>query len=137
MINTTQGLSPKGSNSMDAVRGTVFQVARWTLVLNCVAGAVGAFFIPNPVALALGLIFGAAIGLLNFYELELTLSKSVKMSPGNATQYASLKYFARFLITAIVLFVAIRSPYLNVLGTAFGLVSIKFVVFALNLLNKK
>ncbi len=122
---------------MNSVRGTVFQVIKWTIVLNCIAGAIGAFWIPNPMALALGLLFGSAIGLLNFYELALTLSKSIKMAPGKATQYASLKYFLRFMITAIVLFVAIKSPYLNVFGTAFGLVSIKFVVFALNLLNKK
>ena len=120
MINSSQGLTPNSGNSMDSVRGTVFLVAKWTLVLNCVAGAIGAFLIPNPMAFALGLIFGAAIGMLNFYELALTLSKSIKMSPGSATQYASLKYFFRFLITAIVLFVAIKSPYLNVLGTAFG-----------------
>lgn len=122
---------------LDPVRSTVFSLIKYAVVLNGLVAASGIFWSPRPAAFALGIFFGAAIGTLNFYELAITLSKSVKMSPAKATQYASLKYFMRFLITAVVIVIALRSPYLDIIGTAFGLVSIKFVVFAMNLLNKK
>lgn len=125
------------NSAANSVRQTVWQVARYALILNGVVAASAFFWSSRPVAYLLGAFFGIAIGILNFYELALTLEKAVQMAPGKATQYASLKYFLRFLVTAVVLFVAIKSPQLNVLGTVFGLVSIKFVVFAMNLLNKK
>lgn len=121
----------------DPVRSTVFQLAMASVVLNGIVAASSIVWSSKPLAFSLGIFFGTAIGILNFYELALTLNKSVNMTPGKASQYASLKYFMRFMVTAVVIFIAIRSPYLDVLGTAFGLVSIKFVVFAMNLLNKK
>jgi hypothetical protein len=118
------------------VRKTIFEVARYMALLNALAIGGAVFLMREPMPMALGIVFGSVFALLNFYELGLTIEKSVKMAPGKASQYASLKYFFRFALTAVVMLVAIRAPYIHVLGTAFGLLSIKLVVYAMSFFNK-
>ncbi len=59
------------------------------------------------------------------------------MNPGKAQNYTSIKYFARFLITAIVLYTAVTAEYMSVIGTIIGLLSIKFVILGTHLLSDK
>jgi len=122
---------------MNQVRTTIFQTFKFVVVFNMVAIAVVTIFMQNPFPVVLGMLFGAALGMLNFYELALTLEKAVKMAPGKANTFATVKYLLRFIITAVALFVAIKSPQLHILGAIFGLLSIKLVVYAINLLSDK
>lgn len=85
--------------------------------------------------MALGLVFGTLISMLNFRALALTLEKAVTMDPRRAQIYASSRYFIRFMTTGIVLFISIKANYLNVLGTIIGLFLIKIVILATNLFN--
>ncbi|MCK8059866.1 MULTISPECIES: ATP synthase subunit I [unclassified Fusibacter] len=122
---------------MNEVRQTILTTSRLVVIVNALAIGVVTILFSRPMPYVLGIVFGSLIGMLNFYELAITLEKSVKMHPGKANRYATIKYMVRFLLTAVVLFIAIRSPQLHVLGAVFGLLSIKFVVYAMNLLNDK
>lgn len=112
------------------------KIVTYTLVVMFVI-AIGALWMaekPKPFIYAI--VFGTLIGILNFRNLALTLEKAVTMDPAAAQIYASAKYFIRFLINAVVIFVSIKADYLNVLGTVIGLFLIKFVIVATSLFNK-
>ena len=87
--------------------------------------------------LTLGVIFGTLIGILNFLELEKTLIKSAKMPPNKAQSYATKKYFFRYSITGVVIFVSIQVTHISVVGTVIGLLLLKFVIMFTNLFNDK
>jgi len=96
--------------------------------------AVGFFLLlfEDRISLLLGLVFGLVFSLLNFRLLQLTIEKSVKMSEKKAQSYVTQRYFLRYAITGVVLYVAITNPSLNVLGTIAGLILLKFVILVSN-----
>lgn len=85
----------------------------------------------------LGIIFGSLIAILNFRLLALTLEKSVTMPPSKAQMYVSIRYMLRMLIVAIVLMVSAKAPYINLLTTALGLLSVKIVILSNAFLGEK
>ena len=87
--------------------------------------------------LTLGLILGVLIGVLNFWDLALTMERAVVKNPGHAQSYAIRKYFIRYIITGVVIYVAVVSPHLHVVGTVIGMMFIKTSVLVTNLFNDK
>lgn len=120
---------------MQQVDATIKQTIRNTVITNALILVIVTLMMDQPMPYALGILFGALFGVLAFVELAITLNKSVTMSPGKASQYVTLKYFMRFLLTATVLVVSILSPYVHIIGTIMGLLSIKLVIYITNLFN--
>ena len=116
---------------------TQMDVIIGVLILNSVAAIISAIFANEPMPIIMGLAFGTIIAILNFRLLYLALNKAVHLPPHKAQAYAILKYFMRYIITGVVLFVAIRGEHINVLGTIFALLSIKMVILKTELLNSK
>jgi hypothetical protein len=85
----------------------------------------------------LGLVFGTIIAVLNFRLLAITLQKSVTMPASKAQIYSGTQYMMRMTVTGVVLLVSIKSPYLNIIGAAIGLLGPKFVILAKTLLIDK
>ena len=81
----------------------------------------------------LGLIL---IAMLNFRLLAISLEKSVTFPAGKAQAYASAQYAVRLFIMAVVLIASATVPHLNIIGTALGLLSTKFVILSKNFINK-
>ncbi|PID82776.1 MAG: hypothetical protein CSB15_01625 [Clostridiales bacterium] len=119
-------------------RETVFLIAKYSVVLSIIATIIVCIFFKNPIPIVLGLWFGTLISILLFYELALTISKAVQMNSAKASTYTSLKYFLRFLVYAVVLFVAAKNKNLNIYATVFGILSVKVSIYFQNLVvNKK
>ena len=110
---------------------------KWTLTAILLMGGVSIFFLKEPIAFALGLVFGGLIGILNFVDLARTLERAVQMRMDKAKIFTALKYFIRYITMIIVLFVSIKADYINVIGTIIGLLLIKFVVLATNLFDNR
>lgn len=122
---------------MEELKKLKYQIIKCTFITFTVLAVVSIAFLEDKMGMLLGLVFGTAISILNFLELGKTLEKAVKMNPGKAQTYTTSRYFLRYLISAIVIFVSIKADYINVLGTIAGFLSIKFVIFATNLFNDK
>jgi uncharacterized membrane protein len=69
--------------------------------------------------------------------LSQTLQRAVKKSPEKAQSYTVRKYFIRFIINGVVIFIAVVAPYLNVIGTVLGMLLIKMSIMITNLFNDK
>lgn len=114
----------------------VFKIARRTVLLVLLIVGIFAFVFKDPRPIAMGLIFGSLISIVNFKLLENTISKAVKMPPNRATSYTIAHYFARYIIYFVVLLVGARADYLNLISTIGGLFSVKFVILTSNILDK-
>lgn len=95
------------------------------------------FFINDPMPWVKGYIFGGLIGILNFILLGNTMYKASMMHPAKAQRYASMHYFIRLLITALVIIIALKADYLNTISVVIGLLLIKQVIFFSQVFNDK
>lgn len=85
----------------------------------------------------LGVGFGSIIAILNFRLLAITMEKAVNLPPGKAQAYTAVQYLIRMFIVAIVIFVSVKNPNINVIGTILGLISTQIVIFVKKLLISK
>lgn len=120
---------------MGVTRDLQVKLIKWVVIVDIILMILALVIFDEPVPWVLGLIFGGAIGSLNFIELGKTLEKAVTMSPSRAQAYAASKYFIRYIITGIVIFVSLKANYINALGTIIGLFLVKFVIISTNLFN--
>ncbi len=122
---------------MNQVRDLERQTIKFAVAGAMLASVLFYVFLDDPIKYVLGLLFGAAIGILNFVELAKTLSRAVELSPQKAQSYTTRKYFIRYVIYGVVLWVSIQADYIHVLGTIVGLLLIKVVLFTTNLFNDR
>lgn len=87
--------------------------------------------------MVLGLIFGTLIAILNLRLLGISLTKALSMPSTKAQIYSASQYMIRMATMAVVLFISAKAPHLNIVGTAIGLLSTKFVILAQKLLIQK
>lgn len=95
------------------------------------------FFGASAKALIIGLLFGVSISTLSFIDLSQTLQRAVSKPPAQAQNYTVRKYFIRYIINGIVLYVAVVSPYIHVIGTVLGMLLIKIAIMMTNLFNDR
>lgn len=94
-------------------------------------------FLEDSLALSLGLIFGVLISGLNFIDLSNTLTRAVSKPPAQAQSYTIRKYFFRFAMNGVVIYVAVVTPHLHIVGTVIGMLLIKVSIMITNLFNDK
>ena len=87
--------------------------------------------------MVLGLIFGTIIAILNLRLLAISVTKTIAKPPTRAHIYSSSQYLIRMATMAVVLFISAKAPHLNIVGTAIGLLSTKFVILAQKLIIEK
>ncbi|WP_051355589.1 ATP synthase subunit I [Acetobacterium malicum] len=95
------------------------------------------FLAEDPLAFALGVLFGGAYSILNFRLMQLTFDKAMKMPSARAQKYVQTRYFLRYLITGVVIYVAIINPWVNIIGVLLGLVAVKISVLINTTVSKK
>lgn len=123
---------------MDDIRKLVKEVAIYSTLLNVIAAVVAIVWFRPLLPVLCGLLLGLAFGIWNFNALSNAITKSVQLNAGSATTFVSTRYFMRFVLTGVVLAVAVIVPSVfNIYATAFGMLSIRFVIYWINLFNKK
>ncbi len=95
------------------------------------------FLTKDPLAFALGVLFGGAYSVLNFRLMQLTFDKAMKMPSARAQKYVQTRYFLRYLLTGVVIYVAIINPWVNIIGVLLGLVAVKISVLINTTVSKK
>ena len=96
-----------------------------------------AFLTAAPRTFALGVLFGGAYSILNFRLMQLTFNKATKMPSARAQKYVQTRYFLRYLLTGVVIYVAIVNPWVNIIGVLLGLVAVKISVLINTTVSKK
>jgi len=88
-------------------------------ILFSVASIVGLVLLPPD--FARGIIFGGLIVTINFHLLYLTLKKALRPSRLSSHRVVLAKYYIRFLISGLIIFVLITGHYVDPLGLFIGL----------------
>lgn len=123
---------------MEEVKGLQISVIKYTAIIMAIASV--ALFIglsAKAVPFILGLILGSAISVLMFMQLANTIVKATFMPASKAQIYVGSQYAIRYAIIAIVLFISTKMPYLNVFATAMGIMTVKGILYVLQLSDKK
>lgn len=123
---------------MDQIKILIKNIMKWVIILSVVISVIFiVFFRENAARLIIGLVFGASIGMLGFIDLSQTLQRAVHKNPGKAQSYTVRKYFIRFIINGVVLYVAVVTPHIHIIGTVLGMLLIKISIMITNLFNDK
>jgi len=122
---------------MDDIRKLQLAVLKRLLIVDIALIIITVIVSDEPLPFIYGLIFGSAISGLNFMELASTLKRAVQMPSARAQSFTTRKYFMRYIVSAVVIYISIVAPYINILGTILGMTIIKLVIFATNLFNDK
>ena len=92
-------------------------------------------FFQNAKIYIFGLLFGFVFSILNFRLLKLTLTKAVTLPPNKIKGYVVSRYFIRYILKGVVLFVAFWREDVNAVAVILGLVTINLAIYLLNLFN--
>lgn len=122
---------------MDPVNQLTKEIGKYALLFNAVAFVAVWLVTGEFLETAAGIFLGGAVAILMFMELGRTLQKAVTMNSGGAQAFATLKYSLRFAVTAVIVLLALKAPYISDVGTILGLLSVKIVVWGKYLLEGK
>jgi len=88
-------------------------------ILFFIASILG--FVISPPAFAKGIFFGGLIVTINFHMLSRTLKNA--LTPPHLSSYNVIlaKYYVRFVVSGIIIFILIAKGYVNPIGLIIGL----------------
>lgn len=72
-----------------------------------------------------GLLFGGIFTLLRIRLMMLTFSKGINKHKDAVPVYTMLHYGLRYLLTAVILYIALKDRSMNILGTILGILLLK------------
>lgn len=123
---------------MNSVKTLQIKMIKYTVVFALLL--IGLYFLlglPSPVETTIGVIFGVIVSVVNFSFLANTLQSAVAMSPRQAESYTVRRYFIRYIIYGVTIFLAIQVDLIGIIGTVLGLSLMKVVIYTTNLLDDK
>ncbi len=88
-------------------------------ILFSFASLIGLFFMPSD--FAMGIICGGMIVTINFHLLYRTLKKAFRPPHLASTSVILAKYYIRFIVSGLVIFVLISEHFVDPLGLFVGL----------------
>lgn len=119
------------------VQKEVNEVTQGICIYAIVVGLASFLISKEPISIIMGVVFGSIIAILNFRLLAIAMEKSVDLSPGKAQAHTGIRYLVRMFIVAVVVFVSVKNPNINVIGTVLGLISTQIVIFIKKLVISK
>lgn len=84
----------------------------------------------------LGVALGTAVSLVKLLMIERTVEKAVDMEPQNAKNYVNSRASFRFVLTIVIVVLAIKIPFFNILGVIVGLILTQPAVYIVNFINR-
>ncbi|OEU65691.1 MAG: hypothetical protein BBJ57_02825 [Desulfobacterales bacterium PC51MH44] len=94
-------------------------ITRTNWILFFITSIIGLVLLPPDIAR--GIIFGGLIVTINFHLLYRTLKKAFRPSRMASHNVVLAKYYVRFLISGIIIFLLISGHYVDPLGLFIGL----------------
>ena len=122
---------------MNDVKKLQYKIIFYDVIVLLILMLLAFLFISEPERWIKGYIFGGLIGILNFLLLGNTMYKASKMESSRARVYASINYYIRLIITAVVIIIALKAEYLSVISVVIGIILIKQIIFFSQVFNNK
>ncbi len=106
-------------------------ITRSNWVLFFIAGLIGLFAFPPK--FALGIVLGGLIVTVNFHMMARTLRKALMLPQLSPQGSVLVKYYIRFILSGIIIFVLISTHIVAPLGLILGLSIVVASIFALTI----
>lgn len=110
---------------MSKKKSIIIELLRNILIILLVALVVGLFVFDNKLTFALGLLVGGGVTIIKLIMMEDTIKKAVMKPPHAASSYIRAHYILRYVISFLVLFIAVITPSIDVIGVGIGLFVMK------------
>lgn len=111
--------SSEKSSTVNIQQRLLTFVTRSNWVLLAAISLLG--FMATSPAFARGLIFGGLIVTINFHLLSRTLRKALRPQRLTSPNVILVKYYIRFIISGVIIFLLIRQQVVNPIGLFVGL----------------
>lgn len=102
----------------------VFKLCRNLLIINIIIWIIGVWF-TEAISYSLGIALGTITSMLRVYLMEESIRKAVRKDSIKANSYMKAQYFLRYALSFVVLAISVLTSYINILGVAIGLLSLK------------
>ena len=117
---------------MDELFRTKTVVVKNAILITAVGAILTFFLSKNYIPYLMGMLFGFLIAVLCFQQMSMAISKAVNLPPEKAQIFIGIRYFIRLFIYGLVIYISIKADYINLLGTIFGLLSLKLsIIFSI------
>ena len=116
---------------------TTKRVLKIMLILEIIVLGVGMVFTKYPLYYALGVVLGTAVSSMQLILMEKTFNRSVDMSPADAQNYARLHYMLRMAVVAVIVVIAIKVRFIDILGFVLGILPMAPAVYIHGLIFKE
>jgi len=122
------------------VSATSKSIMLGTMAISAIGLAIGLFLVPDPLFYAIGVALGCAMSVLKTWLLERTVNRLLDSNPddlNNAKNMVRLGYSSRYLLTGIVLVVAVLVfGTWGLIGTFVGTLAMTIAAFATKIFIK-
>lgn len=108
---------------------TVISLAKKIAILLVISSICGIPFVTNMGYYIKGILLGGIFTVLKLFLMEGTFSKAVQKTPGAAIAYARLHYMFRYILTLLIIAIAILEPTIHPVGVIIGLLSMKLAAY--------
>lgn len=122
-------------NDLKQLTSNIIKVAMFGALLLAIVFFV--FFKEHFMPLFIGLLFGVLVSTFGFIDLRNTLQRSVNKAPAEAQSYTIRKYFMRYIVNGVCIYVAVVTPHIHIVSTVLGMLLIKVSIMITNLFNDK
>lgn len=107
-----------------------------TVVIGVIFIILGLFFHGDKLAWAKGVAFGTIFTGLKLALIKKTVDKAINMSKSDAEKHTVGQYTIRYILTGVVLVVALLEPSISFAGAVVGLFTMKIAIYILLMLGK-
>ncbi len=118
---------------MDIVREETLKIARGMAPLSLIAFGLLVLFRADPIRTAASLLIGSGYSLLLFHMIGKNAAKAVMFPPAKGTRIVRRGYAFRYLLTGLVIVLAIKLPFFYPLAVAIPLFFPKILIIVNNL----
>lgn len=121
----------------EAVVYELKRMAIGLLIAAAVSFAVFCFIFGYENSILLGTLFGAAVAFLNYFFLAVYIERSVKKKKNAALSAMGGGYFLRMFFIAVMIYLAIKSNYINHWAMIVPLVFPRIIIMILSAMDSR
>lgn len=104
-------------------------------VIGAVICVVSLFFTDSKGPMVLGVVTGTSVSIINFNIMALAGEKAIELPPEKARVKMTVNYLIRYGLYIVVLIVAFKVSFFNVVGTVLGFFTSILALYLTQVLN--
>lgn len=120
------------------ISSTTKQILIMMFALSLILFGIGSLFTENILSFFIGFLLGTGFSMLKLILLEKTISRAMEMPQEKAINYTRLHYTLRYILTGVVLLIAVfRKEQIDLIAVIIGLIILRPAIYLVALKEKR